>query len=71
MQEQLGLFDDGKKLKPCPFCGHEVEMVFMEIVCHGCSLDARFLLCSVETHARRIWNSRNDVRAQFPHSPNE
>lgn len=60
MTEQLTLFDDKKKLKPCPFCGSEdVELVLMEILCHGCSALVRFGLCSVESHARRIWNSRN------------
>jgi hypothetical protein len=58
--KQLGLFDNEQKLKPCPFCGSDVELVYMDIVCHGCSSITRFMLCSIESHARRIWNSRND-----------
>jgi tRNA(Arg) A34 adenosine deaminase TadA len=48
-----------KALEPCPFCGGAVKMAHMDIVCTGCSLTARFAICSVTSHATRLWNTRS------------
>jgi hypothetical protein len=46
-------------LEPCPFCGGAVKMAHMDIVCTGCSLVAKFGICSVTSHAARLWNTRS------------
>jgi hypothetical protein len=45
-------------MEPCPFCGGAVKMAHMDIVCTGCSLVAKFGICSVTSHATRLWNTR-------------
>lgn len=47
-------------LMPCPFCAADVESVGMQIVCLRCSANTSFMICSVTSHAHRLWNSRRE-----------
>ncbi len=48
-----------QELKSCPFCGGEVEQVLMSIICKGCSAMTSFNICSITSHAQRLYNTRH------------
>lgn len=45
-------------MRGCPFCGAPAQMVSTEFVCSGCSAVVRFAICSVTSHAARLWDAR-------------
>lgn len=54
------------ELLRCPFCDGEAELVHMDLCCknlggpdnQACGAIVRFPICSVTSHATRLWNRR-------------
>jgi hypothetical protein len=50
------------ELLPCPFCGARAQRIHMEMCCEvltgGCGAIVSWPICSVTSHAEKLWNTR-------------
>ena len=57
------------ELKPCPMCGTKVKLFENppHIYCGECGSITQYSICSVPSHAARLWNTRplEDVKPDW------